>query len=161
MERIACLLLSALALSPVPALAGARQNAVVTLPSDPEERKQHEDFGFAGTLRYGDTLYVSGIVADVFPGETLEQGYVRAYDRLDKILKAAGSSWDDVVDLTTFHTDVVRQLPVLAEVQKRYVKPPYPAWVAVGTTRLIPNYGVTEFKIVARIEKPAAGKPAK
>lgn len=151
--RILAAVAAALVIAVPSAMAnGTRQSATVTYPKDPEKRKFHEDLGFASTLRYGDTLYVSGIVAEQHPGETLEQAYVRAYDRLGVILGEAGASWDDVVDLTTFHTDVVQQLPVITRVQKNYVRAPYPAWVAVGVTRLIPDHGVTEFKIVARIK---------
>lgn len=138
------------AMIPRDAHAGARQQAQVFLPADVQERKLHEDWGFASTLVFGDTIYVSGIVAEMKPGQTLEQGYEIAYQRLAEILAQAGASWDDVVDITTFHTDIAVQMPIITQVQKKYVLPPQPAWVAVGVTRLIPPNGVTEFKIVAR-----------
>jgi hypothetical protein len=38
-------------------------------------------------------------------------------------------------------------------VKNMYVKPPYPAWSAIQVSRLIPNNGITEIKVVAKLRK--------
>jgi enamine deaminase RidA (YjgF/YER057c/UK114 family) len=102
----------------------------------------------------GDTVYVSGVVAGVREGETdLRLAYARAFDRIGRTLADAGVTWDDVVDITSFHTDVTTQMPAIVEVKNRYVKPPFPAWTAIQVARLIPGNGITEIKIVARKAK--------
>ena len=152
-------LLSALALTVLaasPALAGARQEAQVNMPKDERARKIREEWGFADSVRHGDTLYLSGIVVSLRPGETdLEAAYARGFDRISAILEAAGASWDDVVDMTTYHTDVSGQLDAIVKVKHRYVKAPFPAWTAIGITRLIPDTGIAEIKVVAKV-KPIA-----
>jgi hypothetical protein len=40
-------------------------------------------------------------------------------------------------------------MPAIVAVKRRYVRPPYPAWTAIGVTRLIPNSGVTEIRATA------------
>lgn len=135
--------------------AGARQDGKVLMSSNPDLAQAENEWGFSDAITVGDTLYLSGVVAGLRPGETdLRVGYARAFARIDAILKAAGSSWDDVVDITTFHTDVKAQMPAIVEVKNRFVKAPFPAWTAIQVVRLIPDNGVTEIKVVAKLSKP-------
>ena len=151
MRRVLLLLSVAAALVPLGAAAGAgaRQQATVLMAEDANARKGQEEWGYADAIVAGDTIYLSGVVAGQREGETLEQAYERAYQRIGKVLERAGASWDDVVDITSFHTDVVAQMPVIVAVQKRYIKAPVPAWTAIDVDRLIPDRGITEIKIVA------------
>ena len=136
------------------AQAGARQDAKVVMDSDPQEAKAQTEWGYASAIRVGDTIYLSGVVAGVHAGETdLTLGYARAFERIGETLKSAGASWDDVVDITTFHTDLTTQMPAIVTVKNRYIKAPFPAWTAIQVARLIPTNGITEIKIVARISK--------
>jgi enamine deaminase RidA (YjgF/YER057c/UK114 family) len=145
---------AALALLLVPAAshAGARQDAKVYLTEDPEGRKYQEEWGYADAVVTGDTIYLSGVVAGLRPGETdLQLAYERAFQRMGKILQRAGAGWDDVVDITSFHTDLTTQMPAIIAVKNKYVRNPPPAWTAIQVARLIPNTGLTEIKIVAKL----------
>ena len=65
------------------------------------------------------------MVAGVRDGETdLRVAYTRAFERMGEVLKNAEVSWDDVVDITSFHTDLTTQMPAIAAVKKNYIKPP-------------------------------------
>lgn len=152
------LVLSALALFSVSAstltLAGARQDAKVAMASEPALLKIENEWGFSDAIVTGDTIYLSGVVAAVREGEIdLQLGYTRAFERIGDILKNVGASWDDVVEMTSFHTDLITQMPAITAVKNRYVKPPFPAWTAIQVSRLIPANGITEIKIVAKLRK--------
>ncbi|MFL6603544.1 MAG: RidA family protein [Steroidobacteraceae bacterium] len=150
------LVLSALALLTVssPTLAGARQDAKVVMASEPGLLKIENEWGFSDAIVTGDTIYLSGVVAGVREGETdLQLGYTRAFERIGDILKNAGASWDDVVEMTSFHTDLITQMPAIAAVKNHYVKRPFPAWTAIQVSRLIPANGITEIKVVAKLRK--------
>ena len=135
-----------------PAQAGSRQEAKVLLSDNPELNKIEQQWGFADAVISGDTVYLSGVVAGLRPGETdLKQPYERAFQRIGAILRRAGASWDDVVDITSFHTDLTTQMPAITAVKNEYVKGPPPAWTAIQVSRLIPDTGLTEIKIVARL----------
>ena len=150
---VACLPL-ALLLPSVGAHAGARQQAKVLMATDPAELKFQQDWGYANAVLAGDTLYLSGVVAGVRAGETdLRKGYTRAFERIGAILASAGASWDDVVDITTFHTDLTTQMPAIVAVKNEFIKPPFPAWTAIQVARLIPDNGITEIKIVAKVPR--------
>jgi enamine deaminase RidA (YjgF/YER057c/UK114 family) len=133
------------------AVAGARQEAQVVMATDPDELKFQQDWGYASAVVSGDMVTLSGIVAGVRPGETdLRAAYARAFERIGAVLRGAGVSWDDVVDITSFHTDLTTQMPAIVAVKNRYIKPPFPSWTAIQVARLIPDNGITEIKIVAR-----------
>jgi enamine deaminase RidA (YjgF/YER057c/UK114 family) len=151
--RIVPLGLALLCACTVPALAGTRQDARVLMPSDPALLKLEQDWGFSDAIVTGDTIYLSGVVAGVRDDETdLKVGYTRAFERIGDVLKNAGASWDDVVDITSFHTDLVTQMPAIVAVKNNYVKPPFPTWTAIQVSRLIPSNGITEIKIVAKLK---------
>jgi len=143
----------------VPAAAGAqaRTSATVLMTPDPEGRRLQDAWGFADAVIAGDTVYLSGIVVVLRPGETdLEAAYDRVYRRIGRILERAGAGWADVVDITSYHTDVTTQMEAIVAVHRRYVRAPFPAWTAIDVDRLIPDRGITEIKIVAR--RPAAAR---
>jgi enamine deaminase RidA (YjgF/YER057c/UK114 family) len=152
----AALLMLAVAALAAPAQAGERQRSTVLMSENPQGRKFQEEWGYSDAIVAGDTIYLSGIVVGQRDGESLESAYERTYAQIGAILKRAGASWDDVVDITSFHTDVVAQMPAIAAVHKRHVKAPYPAWTAIDVDRLIPDGGITEIKVVAK--RPGGGR---
>jgi len=149
------MIIVALALAlPAGARAGSRQDSKVLLSEDPEERKLQEDWGYADAVIVGDSVYLSGVVAGLRPGEIdLKLPYERAFARIGAILKRSGVSWDDVIDITTFHTDLTTQMPAIVAVKNKYLAAPPPAWTAIEVARLIPNTGITEIKIVAKLPR--------
>lgn len=76
--------------------------------------------------------------------------YMLAFENLKATLTAAGCTFDDIVDVTTFHTDPEQQLnDVMAVKQEIFAHPPYPNWTAVGVTWLA-GFDF-EIKVIARI----------
>lgn len=73
-----------------------------------------------------------------------------AFDNLKAVLKAADCGLDDIVDVTTFHTDPENQFGTIMEVKSRiFGEPPYPNWTAVGVNWLA-GFDF-EIKVIARI----------
>ena len=153
MMKRAALILFAAAI-PAAANAGSRQDSKVLLSEDPGERKFQQEWGYADAVVAGDTVYLSGVVAGPRPGETdLKLGYDRAFRKIGDVLKRAGATWDDVVDITSFHTDLTTQMPAIVAVKKNYMKDSPPAWTAIQVARLIPDSGITEIKMVAKLPR--------
>ena len=137
-----------------PAQAGTRQQATVLMPADPQMKAVHEDWGFSEAVVSGDTVYLSGIIVGApREGSDLRASFTRGFEQIGDILKRAGASWDDVVEISSFHTDVATQMPAMKEVKHRFVKAPFPAWTAVQVSRLIPDRGITEIKVVAKLAR--------
>lgn len=130
--------------------AVARDKANVLMPTDPKALAFQNEVGYADAVRAGDTLYLSGVVAGPAPGEKgLVPAYERAFAHIDSILKRAGASWDDVVDITTYHMNIDAELADISTVKNRYVKAPFPTWTAIQISRLYEPSAVTEIKVIA------------
>ncbi|MFM0473935.1 RidA family protein [Paraburkholderia strydomiana] len=113
----------------------------------------YERIRYAPAVKIGNTIYVSGQVGrdeKMQLVEGREAQTVQAFENLKKVLEAAGASLSDVVDLTTFHTDM-RDLPLFLEIRDRYLTThPMPAWTAVGAHMLGGTAGyIVEIKAVA------------
>lgn len=73
------------------------------------------------------------------------------------VLAAAGCSFDDVVDVTTFHTKPDEQIEMVLAVRAEEIgAPPYPNWTAVGVNWLA-GFDF-EIKVVARIPLATSGR---
>jgi reactive intermediate/imine deaminase len=95
---------------------------------------------YSQAVRTGNTVYVSGqIPLDPKSGQ-LVSGDVdaeirRVFDNLKAIATAAGGSFDHVVKLTVFLTDLTH-FPRVNEIMATYFAQPYPARAAVGVAAL-------------------------
>ena len=137
-----------------PAHPQTRTSSNVLMAESERGRQFQEEYGFADAVIVGDTIHLSGLVAGLAPGETdMKPAFERVYRHIGAILKRAGAGYGDIVDMTSFHTDVEAQLKPMAEVHKTHVKAPYPAWTAIGVAKILGN-GITEIKITAK--RPAA-----
>ena len=91
---------------------------------------------YSAAIRSGDLLFVSGQVgsrADGSPEPDFARQVELAFENLKAVLKAAGATLDDVIDVTTFHTDPQNQFQTIMAVRNRIIgEPPYPNWTAVG-----------------------------
>lgn len=115
--------------------------------------KLYDAHRYSAAIRSGDLLFVSGQVgsrADGSPEPDFERQVQLAFDNLIAVLKAAGCTPQDVVDVTTFHTDPANQFDTIMAVRDRVVgEPPYPNWTAVGVNWLA-GFDF-EIKVIARI----------
>ncbi|MBB3978273.1 enamine deaminase RidA (YjgF/YER057c/UK114 family) [Rhizobium azooxidifex] len=120
----------------------------------PENRHSlYEKHRYSAAIRSGDLLFVSGQVGsrqDGTPEPDFERQVQLAYDSLSAVLAAAGCTLDDVVDVTTFHTDPANQLDTIMKVREGVLGgPPYPNWTAIGVNWL--SGFDFEIKAIARI----------
>lgn len=123
------------------------------------EGSRTEQFGYSPAVRAGDLVYLSGVVAGVptnddgtlpeLTDEMLQDSFDRTFQYIATVLEAAGASWDDVVEIITYHTDMPAQIDLFMEVKNRYVQAPYPAWTAIDIDRLYPDGGLVEIKVTA------------
>lgn len=120
----------------------------------PEDRHAlYDAHRYAAAVRSGDFLFVSGQVGsreDGSPEPDFEVQVRRAFANLSAVLKAAGCTFDDIVDVTSFHTDPATQFETVLKVKDEvFTEKPYPSWTALGVTWLA-GFDF-EIKVVARI----------
>lgn len=113
----------------------------------------YEAHGYSAAIRSGDLLFASGQVgsrADGTPEPDFERQVQLAFDNLAATLDAAGCSFADIVDVTSFHTDPENQFETIMAVKSQiFSAPPYPNWTAIGVTWLA-GFDF-EIKVIARI----------
>lgn len=112
----------------------------------------YHKIGYAPAVRAGNTLYISGQIGRNDKMELVtdkEAQFVQTFENLKKVLDAAGATFADIVDVTSFHTDM-RDLPLYMQVRDRYFTSDFPAWTAIGAAQLCgaPGYFL-EVKAVA------------
>ena len=106
LPALAVLLLSAASLScaapaaPAPASSAPSAPRVVFL-TDALDAKAHDEWHYAPVVRTGDLVILSGISAG--RGATDDEKIGNMFERARVLLAAAGASFDDVVEITTFH----------------------------------------------------------
>jgi len=138
----------------------------VLIATAAEKASAYDQFHYSPARRVGDTLYVSGVVAGRREGEgkdvaAFKAQVRRAFQRIQATLNAAGANFDDVVMLNTFHVwqgpnfegDRAAQFEAFSAVKDEFMKAPYPAWTAVGTTALIPDTGIVEIQAIVHLNK--------
>jgi enamine deaminase RidA (YjgF/YER057c/UK114 family) len=136
---------------------GERGRATVLMSDDPATLALQKANGFADAVVTGRDVYLSGAMTTLEEGETdLEKAYTRTFEAIARTLAKAGASWDDVVEITSFHTDLTSQMPAIVAVKSRFVAPPHAAWTAIGVSRLVADAGITEIKVVAKLPSAAA-----
>lgn len=113
----------------------------------------YSDHAYSAAIRSGDLLFVSGQVgsrADGSPEPDYAAQVRLAFANLEATLKAAGCTLDDIVDVTSFHTDPEKQFDTFMIVKSEmFPDQPYPNWTAIGVNWLA-GFDF-EIKVIARI----------
>ena len=114
--------------------------------------------------KVGNLLFLSGVgprkkASKEIPGVTLdEQGNVESYDiekqchsvfeNVKLILEASGSSWENLVDVTVFLTNMKKDFPVFNKIYGEYFKNDQPCRTTVEVNAL-PTPIAIELKCIA------------
>jgi enamine deaminase RidA (YjgF/YER057c/UK114 family) len=115
----------------------------------------YKEHGYSPAILSGDLLFVSGMVGargDGTPEPDLNAQVQLAFDNLQRVLEAAGCTFDDVLDVTMFLVDPEASMGLMIEnMRKAFPREPYPNATAVGVNWLA---GFEfEIKVVARVPK--------
>ena len=112
----------------------------------------YQNFRFApGRVSHG-LVFISGQIGTTKEGsipELPEKEFELVCEHILTVLQEADCTFKDVIDITSYHTDLNQDLDAFMKVKNTLFSEPYPTWTAVGTTALaVPNARV-EVKVVA------------
>lgn len=137
----------------------------------------YERFHYCPGIRVGNTLYISGQVGrdeqmQVVAG--VEAQFVQAFENVQKVLSAAGATFDDVVELVTYHVTgaglgtlqvdayaagqpslLIPFLAQFMQVKDRYFVDRFPTWTGIGVTGLSTPGLIVEIKCTAVLAESA------
>ncbi|MCG8365350.1 MAG: RidA family protein [Pseudanabaenales cyanobacterium] len=132
----------------------------------------YEKYHYCPGVKVGNTLYISGQVgrdANLQVVEETEAQFVQAFKNVKKVLSAAGATFDDVVEMITYHVTgvsagqsqaqlsptseqqllTIPHLPLFIKVKDRYFTHRFPTWTGVGITGLSTPGLIVEIKCTA------------
>ena len=110
---------------------------------------------YSQAVRVGNTLYLSGqtpldpATGELVAGDISAQAR-RVFDNLEAVLAAAGASFDNVVRVGIYLTDL-GDFAAVNEVMKTYFREPYPARSTIGVAAL-PRAAAVEIDMIAAFD---------
>lgn len=99
----------------------------------------YESMQFSQAVKAGNLVWVSGQVGmdeNFIMQEGIEAQARKAFQNLERVLKKAGGTLADIVELVTYHTSM-KELNGFSKVKAAFIPENYPAWTAVGVTELV------------------------
>ncbi|MBL0841462.1 RidA family protein [Pseudomonas mediterranea] len=111
-----------------------------------------ERAGYAPAVKVGKTLYCAGQVGrtpELSVIEDPEQQFLAAWDNLRLVLEAGGCGFEDVVEMTTYHVDMHRHMPIFRRVKDEVFPRSTCAWTCIGVAELARPGLLVEIKCVA------------
>jgi enamine deaminase RidA (YjgF/YER057c/UK114 family) len=124
------------------------------LINPPGSEAIYETMQFSQAVRKGNMIWVSGQVGMDKDGQVPDGIYDQArlaFQNLERVLEAAGASFDDVVELVTYHTSM-KDIRGFSKAKAGFVKTDYPAWTALGVTELVMPTLLCEIRATAVVE---------
>jgi enamine deaminase RidA (YjgF/YER057c/UK114 family) len=135
----------------------------------------YEKYHYCPGIKVGNTLYISGQVGrdeNLQVVEGTEAQFVQTFENVKKVLLAAGATFNDVVEMITYHVTEVNlgnvqaqssnaseqqqltipHLPLFIQVKDRYFMNKYPTWTGIGITALSTPGLIVEIKCTAILE---------
>ena len=116
----------------------------------------HERITFSPAVRVGNLLFISGTTATddsraiVGVGDIVAQTR-QIFRKFDAILKAAGASFDNIVETTDYYL-TLQDYDKTAAVRREFLRPPYPAATGVQVAGLIRPDALIEIKAIAVLD---------
>lgn len=111
-----------------------------------------ERAGYAPAVKVGATLYCAGQVGrtpELAVIEDPEQQFFAAWENLRLVLAAGGCEFEDVVEMTTYHIDLQRHMPLFRSVKDKVFPRGTCAWTCIGVSELAKPGLLVEIKCIA------------
>jgi len=112
-----------------------------------------DNWHLSPVLDTGEFVFLSGGTGarpDLTVNPDPEMQIRDTFEFLQDHLAVLDLTFDDVVEMTTYHVDLRKHLSVFIKVKDEYIGPPYPAWSAIGVSELITEGTIVEIRLIAR-----------
>lgn len=123
------------------------------LINPPERKPIYERWHYSQAIRVGGTVYLAGQVGWDENNEIVEgfEAQTRlAFKNVERVLKEAGASMDDIVNLVTYHKNM-DDLFKFAAIKDEFLPEHYPPWTVVGVNTLALPELLIEIRVTAVI----------
>ena len=110
-------------------------------------RKAYDAFHYAPAVREGGLIFCSGVIGQ---GESAEDEFRDAWEKIGAVLAEAGASYADIVDTTIYLVDLAANAAAMAKIKDEFVHAPYPASTWIGVSGFVRPGARAEIKVIAR-----------
>ncbi|WP_322093069.1 RidA family protein [Paraburkholderia bannensis] len=111
-----------------------------------------ERAGYVPAVKVGKTVYCAGQVGRTAELEVIadpEAQFAACWENLRVVLAEAGCTFDDVVDMTTYHVQMSEHMAIFRAVKDRVFPRGTCAWTSIGVSELARPGLLVEIKCVA------------
>ena len=119
----------------------------------PDLRKKYDDWHFSPAVESGGFIFVSGCTGTKLDGTISsdeKNQFRQAFKTAEKSLIEAGVSFSNVIEITTYHVELRKNLEKFMSVKDEFIPEPFPAWTAVGVSELAIEGAIIEIRITAK-----------
>ena len=119
----------------------------------PDREISYTDWHFSPAIVSGEFIFVSGCIGTRADGNIStdpEEQIREAFEFVGTTLARAGASFDDVVEMTTYHVGLLDHMNLFRRVKDEFLGEPYPAWTAIGVSELVTPGAIVEIRVTAR-----------
>lgn len=114
----------------------------------------YNNFHFSQAVRSGNMVVCSGQIGTNSNGrgvpDDIKEEFRNAWNAVGNVLEAAGLSFDNVIEYTTFHVGLQSHMADFMAVKDEFVSEPWPAWTAIGITELAVPGAHVEIRVIAQ-----------
>jgi 2-iminobutanoate/2-iminopropanoate deaminase len=117
----------------------------------------YEPFGFTNCVRWGDTLYLSGISAldtkgSVVGADDIAAQTVKTYENIGAVLAAGGSNLARILQMTSFIVDLPRNGRAYVEARRRILASHTYTSAVIGVSALMIPGLLLEVQCIAAVD---------
>lgn len=115
-------------------------------------RPTYDNWHFAPAVVHEGVAFLSGVIGvkpDGSCASDAEEQFTDLFEGIKVVLEEAGMGFDDIIEMTSYHTDM-SSLGTFSAVRDRYLSEPWPAWTAIGCTALALPGALAEVRVTAR-----------
>ena len=109
---------------------------------------------FSQGVKAGGLMFCSGVIGTGANGKVpgdLQAEFRAAFEGVGAVLREAGLTMADIVEMTTYHVDMKETMPAFFTVRNEYLSAPWCAWSAIGISALALPGAHVEIRVVAKL----------
>ncbi len=128
----------------------AMNDRQIIVPDD--MRLLYQQAGYAPAVKVGRTLYCAGQVGrtpDLKVIEDPQKQFLAAWHNLRLVLACGGCTFEDVVEMTTYHVDMHHHMSMFRRVKDEVFPKGTCAWTCIGVSELARPGLLVEIKCIA------------
>ncbi len=116
-------------------------------------KSAYKHFHFSQAAKSNGLLICSGQIgtnSDHSLPESAEDEFRNAWQSVGQVLKEAGLGYEDIVEYTSYHVNLGKNIQAFMKTRDEVLTEPWPAWTAIGISELAMPGARVEIRVIAQ-----------